>query len=179
MFRDELEYWCKQEYDYLGAPWFEGYGSCNENSNLLEYCGNGGFSLRNIAKICKLLLQKHCVAKKISTIYREKRNKNFIINVINYPIVILCWVFQKERFVSVWQTSNSNEDDLITNTARKIYPDFKVATAEEAIPFAFECNPEVLYKINNNKLPFGCHAFKKYGWDFWKEYIYIGENIDG
>jgi hypothetical protein len=27
VFKDELEYWCNLEYDYIGAPWFEGMGA--------------------------------------------------------------------------------------------------------------------------------------------------------
>lgn len=27
VFMDELDYWCSKEYDYIGAPWFENFGS--------------------------------------------------------------------------------------------------------------------------------------------------------
>ncbi|EKE19227.1 MAG: hypothetical protein ACD_9C00076G0005 [uncultured bacterium] len=55
VFRDELDYWCSQGYDYIGAPWFEGYGSCGNESVLLKDAGNGGFSLRNIASFIDVL----------------------------------------------------------------------------------------------------------------------------
>ena len=177
VFDDKLKYWCTLGFDYIGAPWFENYAMCDKNSKLLEYCGNGGFSLRNIPKICKLLSKNYHAVKKLSIVYRENQHKNFITNLMNYPLVILKWLFQKERFLPVWKITNLNEDGVITDVAKKIYPDFKIAKSEEAIAFAFECNPDVLYEMNNNKLPFGCHAYKKYNWNFWKNYIDIENNI--
>lgn len=49
VFRDELDYWCDQGYDYIGAPWFEKYHESNSNSPLIGV-GNGGFSLRRVSK---------------------------------------------------------------------------------------------------------------------------------
>lgn len=177
VFSDNLREWCKSGFDYIGAPWFEDYAMCNKNSKLLEYCGNGGFSLRNIQKTCTLLSKNYHAVKKLLMIYKENRHKSFIINIINYPLVILKWLFQRERFVPVWKITNLNEDGIITDVARKIYADFKVAKAKEAIPFAFECNSDVLYEMNNKQLPFGCHAYKKYNWDFWKNFVDIDKNI--
>jgi hypothetical protein len=55
VFRDELEYWCEQAFDYMGAPWFEGYNFSDANSRLLDIAGNGGFSLRKIPGFLRLL----------------------------------------------------------------------------------------------------------------------------
>jgi hypothetical protein len=55
VFRDELEYWCWQDYDYIGAPWFEGFNYSTANSKLLDIAGNGGFSLRRIPGFLRLL----------------------------------------------------------------------------------------------------------------------------
>ena len=45
---------------------------------------------------------------------------------------------------------------------------FKVPSNYHALEFSFEAMPSYLYKLNNNVLPFGCHAFEKYETDFWK-----------
>lgn len=55
VFDDQLEYWCNMGYDYIGAPWFENYGLADNNSSLIKYSGNGGFSLRNINSFLKVL----------------------------------------------------------------------------------------------------------------------------
>ena len=47
----------------------------------------------------------------------------------------------------------------------------------QAIKFSFEVMPSYLYKLNNNVLPFGCHAFEKYESDFWK-IIFNKNNIN-
>lgn len=53
VFRDELEYWCKKGYDYIGAPWFEDWGL--GKSEEFREGGNGGFSLRTPNKAIKIL----------------------------------------------------------------------------------------------------------------------------
>ena len=37
-----------------------------------------------------------------------------------------------------------------------LIPDYK-----EGLQFAFDRKPELALKLNNNKLPFGCHGFEK------------------
>ena len=58
IFKDELEYWCNQGYDYIGAPWFEGHSNATENDRFINPGGNGGVSLRNIQKFIKILENK-------------------------------------------------------------------------------------------------------------------------
>lgn len=53
VFRDELDYWCAQGYDYIGAPWFEGYATSTPDAAFLAPGGNGGFSLRNVHALMK------------------------------------------------------------------------------------------------------------------------------
>lgn len=43
VFSDQLEYWCNQEYDYIGAPWPQ-----------LSEVGNSGFSLMKVSKILEI-----------------------------------------------------------------------------------------------------------------------------
>ena len=54
---------------------------------------------------------------------------------------------------------------------------FKIPSPKDAINFSFESNPELLYKMNNECLPFGCHAWEKYGKHFWKQFIKINDKI--
>jgi hypothetical protein len=55
--QDELDYWCNQEYDYIGAPWpkdIERKVTLN-GQEFHFYVGNGGLSLRRINKCIQLL----------------------------------------------------------------------------------------------------------------------------
>ena len=45
-----------------------------------------------------------------------------------------------------------------------------IAPPQEASKFSLEELAEEQYK-NNGKLPFGCHAYKKYDWPFWSKFI--------
>lgn len=45
-----------------------------------------------------------------------------------------------------------------------------IAPVEDAAKFSFEVFPKELYD-SIGQLPFGCHAFKKYDWTFWKNFI--------
>jgi hypothetical protein len=54
VFNDDLDKWCNTGYDYMGAPWFEGF-THKEGEGKFVGVGNGGFSLRNIAAHLKVL----------------------------------------------------------------------------------------------------------------------------
>jgi hypothetical protein len=76
--------------------------------------------------------------------------------------------YYKKRF------KRGSEDLRIAKCFPKISRDFKIAPANEAMRFSFETLPHRLYKEIGG-LPFGCHAFEKHNWNFWKDHI----NIDG
>lgn len=48
---------------------------------------------------------------------------------------------------------------------------FKVAPIYIALSFSFEQEVERCYRKNGDKLPFGCHAWERYNFDFWKPHI--------
>ena len=45
---------------------------------------------------------------------------------------------------------------------------FRVAPIDVALAFAFEQDVRQCFKMNQNRLPFGCHAWEKYDFEFWK-----------
>lgn len=50
----ELDFWCKLNYSFVGAPHFKGY-SFEKNPSTLQDTMNGGFSLRKIALTIEVL----------------------------------------------------------------------------------------------------------------------------
>ena len=46
-----------------------------------------------------------------------------------------------------------------------------IPSPQEASMFSLEEAPAQQYAQNGNKLPFGCHAYKRYDWGFWRKYI--------
>ena len=175
IFKDDLDYWCEQPYDYIGAPWFEGFDSnITPDTKLQKYAGNGGFSLRSIDKMYKLvtLNTKSENLLSLKDICKKYKKKKQISNILNFPLHCIKWLFQEKRFLNFWLTTELYEDVAINYMVQKKYSEwFKLAPSDVAIKFSFELQPEVLFKMNNSELPFGCHAFQKYNWDFWKNYI--------
>lgn len=65
-------------------------------------------------------------------------------------------------------TYTGNEDIFFSISDGK---DFKVAPLDIALKFAFEREVEKCFKLNNEELPFGCHAWERYNLEFWKPFI--------
>lgn len=175
VFFDRLEHWCNQKYDYIGAPWFEGYNSANENSKILTFSGNGGFSLRKVNSFKKILnIGRFDYILKLSDIWNLYKEYTFLHKIIRLPkMIIKRWTRENMLFffLEKFLFDGKNEDGFFSLYAPKIDKKFKVALSEVAISFAFECQPKRLYELNNKKLPFGCHAWEKYDFDFWRQYI--------
>lgn len=126
VFSDRLMEMCQYGYDYIGAPWLSGYFSYINANRCIWRVGNGGFSLRKVESIIKLL-------------------KKGIAN--NYKV---------------------NEDILF---AKSDSLEFKVAPVDIALKFSFETEVRRCFKLNGERLPFGCHAWEKYDYSFWKPLI--------
>ena len=154
IFRDELEQWCDEGYDYIGAPWpkrkrysmpiikqylwlrrklFKRKGRLLRQ-DYFERVGNGGLSLRRV--------------------------EAFINGCDTYADTIT-------NFKSHSGT-RYNEDwfwGLIPT-------DFNYPTFDKALGFSFDVHPELLYAKSNGKLPMGCHGwFKKRNIEFWTPII--------
>ena len=54
----------------------------------------------------------------------------------------------------------------------------KIAPMEDAVLFSLEAFPERYYGVTK-KLPFGCHAWRRYNYDFWKNVINVEKNLTG
>ena len=64
--------------------------------------------------------------------------------------------------------SRSNED---FSYAVLDSEDFKIAPLRVALQFSFEREVRKCFRLNGKKIPFGCHAWEKYDFDFWRPYI--------
>ena len=171
IFENKLEYWCDKNYDYIGAPWFEGFDKADENSPIMPISGNGGFSLRKISSILKVLNVKYKSPKSFKEIYNKSNKKKKISKILNIPIYLFKYFWQLEHFATFWEITDTYEDCVFATYAQKAYKDFQLAPPEISLQFSFEAQPKRLYEMNNKKLPFGCHAFEKYDYQFWKPFI--------
>jgi hypothetical protein len=162
VFRDNLLEWCDKGYDYVGAPWFEGFA---EPTYKLAGVGNSGFSLRKISSITYALKKIHyndpaAIHKDIVKKFRGSLRQ---------------FVYQlRNRFaenISIQNARELNEDIVICKTIPSQIAEFNIAPVKEAIEFSFEVRPDYLFQINYNRLPMGCHAWWRYNLNFWKPHI--------
>ena len=172
VFKDELQKWCNKGYDYIGAPWFEDYGSY-EKGNRLWRVGNGGLSLRKVKKFMELTHPK----KKIKT-FREILKEEY--NGIKSLPICVARAFGYRNTIGYFQNyynSKKLAEDVYFSIEMQQYENMKlyVPSPVEACAFAFERSPRYLYEQNAHILPFGCHAWEKYDKAFWLNHIHIQE----
>ncbi len=78
-----------------------------------------------------------------------------------------------KRYEGLGKFFKKNEDLFWSIVAPKLMRCYKIPKVQEAIAFAFELKPSVLYELNGRQLPFGCHAWEKYEPEFWSDYIHV------
>ena len=158
-------------YDYIGAPWFEGWLKADRNSKLKEV-GNSGFSMRNVQKCIKVLQAVEMLRPRWGLFRSMLLYKIFQFSKLAH----LYNPFWKKDtpnpyFFTTYGNWHANEDEFWGGIAPRMF-EFEVATIDDAIRFSFEVNPSILYGHNHHQLPLGCHAWERHDPEFWKHYIY-------
>lgn len=139
--RDELDFWCEQPFDYVGAPWPDGYElfvnagrfEGNNGKKVKVQVGNGGLSLRRIKKCLSLLDE-----------FRE--------------------------IVQVFEHTGSSED-LFFSVLGALSNDFIIPNEITASRFSVELKPAFYVEVNGGKPPMGGHAWWKYEPRFWSNLL--------
>ncbi len=171
-FRDEIKKWCGDNYSYVGAPWVKEDQAFRSEKPKLFGVGNGGFSLRKIQdciRILKFKKNRSFFMGYILSLAKTNNYQDFFKQMIKYLF------FSKANGEKFW--TKINEDFFWGLGANYTDTLFKVPSNYEALKFGFEVMPSYFYKMNNNNLPFGCHAFEKYESEFWK-IIFKENNIN-
>ncbi|MDB4926963.1 DUF5672 family protein [Mucilaginibacter sp.] len=150
VFKDELIYWCKQNYDFIGAPHPQ-YDNLNREMQFLK----------NYSKVLMLLKTKWRINHKISNVGNGglslRKTKSFYLLLKILKNKAKNWPYNEDSFFEYW--------------GNLFYPFFNLPTDDVALRFSIETLPKESLKKLNYDLPFGCHAFEKYDWQTWKPYI--------
>jgi hypothetical protein len=153
IFRDELNQWCSQDWDYIGAPWIHktyhksaaGLAFYKAKKAIMHALGipskhifegkvgNGGFSLRRVKKFHEL-----CISMKPT---------------IDFYLSQTGHIYNEDVFWSIEVNRESKQ--------------MNVPDVDTALKFAFEVPPLKAHHYNKANLPFGCHDWDKYA-DFWR-----------
>ncbi len=169
VFNDDLDLWVNKNIDYIGAPFVK----INKTEIELVSVGNSGFSLRNVAK-CINCLEKIKTIRQISNLVNKFKLKYVIKIIAFFEKYFKNKFFIKARLISAYTNGLSIHEDIFWSKYIPIlFPEFLVCEKTLALAFSFERFPSKLYILNNNILPFGCHAWSKYEPEFWKKHIKI------
>lgn len=170
VFRDELEQWCKKDFDFIGAPWFEGWHNAKPDAPFVGV-GNGGFSLRKIKTHLAALHRFHYIRKPAFLYSEFKKNPSFR----GFFKLIGDLTIRNNTFY-LFNDFDANEDYFWTHTVAPSFPEFKLPPMEEALKFSVETNPSSFIH-DESELPFGCHGWWKYDTEFWVKYIPVLKTI--
>lgn len=170
VFRDELEYWCRKGYDYIGAPIYEYDGTIHPKKYI--GVGNGGFSLHRVSAALKVLSSWKMV-------YPLNELQNWYVK-YNWKGRLRYLPYYLSRLTSYGRWSHSgfnhvrvNEDIFWGVYIPRAFDWFKVAPFDEAYRFSMEYNCEKLFELNQGQLPFGCHQWYKGEFlKFWSKHIF-------
>ena len=149
VFSDQLMKWCEQGFDYIGAPWF------------------------GVDWIQEPILRK-------GEFHRWKRR--FLRRFFSDPIYMVGnggFSLRKTRAFLNWLNLFHNqarewefhEDTFWGIFIRANFPFVRFPKINQALEFSFEVQPRDCYAMNNNQLPFGCHAWWTYDLEFWQPWI--------
>ncbi len=157
------------KFDFIGAPFFEGYWAADKGSDFITGC-NSGFSVRNIQKCVKALNGM-----------KSYRLHWFLYRLFLKPVRPLrLWlngitknrfeVFLTGKFSFYFDDFHLNEDLVWSEIIPQLFPWFTIADPLSALKFSFEYNLERSLEVNKGELPLGCHAWAKHP-EFWDKYI--------
>ncbi len=135
--RDELDHWCAQPFDYVGAPWptavelrinLDRFGGPN-GRHVRATVGNGGLSLRRTEACARLLAEFPQAAD--------------------------------------YFTRSGSSEDLYFSLMGPLSNAFVLPNEVTASTFAMELRPSWYFEVNGGREPMGGHAWWKYEPAFW------------
>jgi Protein of unknown function (DUF5672) len=135
--KPELHLWMEKPYDYIGAPWPNGYSFTIETKKIpipggvkcTAFVGNGGLSLR--------------------------RNKACIRLIEEFPDVSANWDL------------HGHAEDLYFAFVGTLSLDFMIPNVMTAAHFSHDIDPRYLQNLIDHQQPFAVHAWEKYDRQMW------------
>lgn len=174
VFADQLEKWCAEGWDYIGAPWFRGHRG--DTSRGLWTVGNGGFSLRRVRSALKVLKARGLWSEPLDLARTTNRFTAWPnLSKLFVPIKAGAHALGYKNTIRHFIRHYSQHEDLFwSQCASRIWRQFRIPDPETALPFSFEYAPRYCYQQNGCRLPFGCHGWYKIDPEFWQAFLLKG-----
>jgi hypothetical protein len=169
VFRDELEFWCKKNYDLVGPPMYEYDGSVAPKNYI--GVGTSGFSLKKVSSHIKIL-NTFRVIYGYGDILKKLNSYNLNGKIYYLPYFVRLFLGMGNNSHHLLNNLRINDDVVWGVLVKNSFEEFRVPDLDEAKEFGLEFNCSELLSGMNGKLPFGCHQwFKREFLDFWKSKI--------
>ena len=156
--RDELALWCAKDFDYIGAPWFEGYARADAQAAPIGV-GNSGFSLQRIDAARRALAGD-------ARWYPWGRIRCDLRNAIRGNVKLFARAARAAgasgRLGAAHRLFDGPCDIFWARVVAGVDPRYRVAPIGEALRFAWEVQPAICQRLANGAPPFGIHAWAKY-----------------
>ena len=182
VFSDQLAEWCDTDLDFIGPPWL----NCEDSPWVTRpRVGNGGFALMKVASFLEVFRSRRLSEGPDEYWKNFCAGKPWYQQWLNLPrkYVMRHHAFNGVRREMTWWIERTdggspNADHFWSDEAINYLPEFKIASVETGLRFAFEVAPRLCFRLNNNQLPFGCHAWSRYDRAFWEPYL-LTTNVSG
>ncbi|MEN9917565.1 MAG: hypothetical protein RL662_1 [Bacteroidota bacterium] len=163
VFRNELEDWMQRGYDYIGAPWIT-----NDRRTWWTL-------KRSIRYTLKSLYRRYTNQYNNATFgFYKVGNGGFSLRRIDRFLEIIKR-FGKNGRIDKYRNMGEDyayaEDVFWGLETNRYCCLIKTPSYKEALNFSFDINPSICYDLNNNLIPFGCHAWSRYTLKFWQPFI--------
>lgn len=155
IFKDELLNWCNRGFDYVGAPW------------VLDYAD---FLYELALKKHKFPLKfRNKIFRRVFKLTNNVGNGGLSLRKVNTHIEAL----KKYQYVAKNWYPNL-EDTFWSLYVSSYEKSFKIPNYKTASAFSIETYPQYFIQFVDD-IPFGCHAWKRWGAEFWNSYYFKGE----
>ena len=163
--RGDLTKFIQLDKVYIGAPWID-----KNRATQKLLIGNGGLSLRKVDYFIEVTRLNSISLSKWWFKFPQQRFLRWGVVGLLFPLFyvldVVVKVFGRSLFFDKMRLHSVAEDVSFARWLVQHHTD--MPTLEEAVDFSFESNPRRCYEINNQRLPFGCHAWERYDLEFWQ-----------
>ena len=162
VFKDELTDWCRQQYDYIGAPWLRDRDFTGWRDQL---------SFRVKQRMATLLDLKKDDGVTPREIISLNEVGNGGLSLRRIPAMLRC-LRRFQRRIDDYERIHHyqyNEDVFWGIEVNRYWPLLRIPNYRKAMHFSIEFYPKwAVEHYNNGQLPFGCHAWDIHGTDYWR-----------
>lgn len=162
VFSDELLRWCRQGYDYIGAPWLRDRDFTSLTEEVV-------FNFKKkVATVLDLKKDDGVTPREIISL-NEVGNGGFSLRRVSAFIRCLRNFEHKINEYEAHTAYQFNEDIFWGIEVNRFWPRLHIPDFRTALRFSVEFYPErAISHYNQGQLPFGCHAWDIHGTDYWR-----------